>query len=96
MKHLNEAIEIATEVGATPPARFEEILKDEEHHVDYLEGHCTQSTKWVSRISCRSSLQGGRRKTGDRKAGWQISRFCIIAEITWCASCSRAGATPCT
>jgi len=39
VKHLNEAIEIAAEVGDnTSRALFEEILKDEEHHVDYLEG----------------------------------------------------------
>jgi len=39
VKHLNEAIEIATDVGDNASrALFEEILKDEEHHVDYLEG----------------------------------------------------------
>lgn len=39
VKQLNEAIEIAREVGDnTSRALFEEILKDEEHHVDYLEG----------------------------------------------------------
>jgi bacterioferritin len=39
VKQLNEAIEISTEAGDnTSRALFEEILKDEEHHVDYLEG----------------------------------------------------------
>jgi len=39
VKQLNEAIAISTDVGDnTSRALFEEILKDEEHHVDYLEG----------------------------------------------------------
>src|SRR5262249_34902762 len=39
VKQLNQAIEISTAVGDnTSRALFEEILKDEEHHVDYLEG----------------------------------------------------------
>ncbi|HEV2698415.1 MAG TPA: ferritin-like domain-containing protein, partial [Terriglobales bacterium] len=39
VKHLNQAIEISVDVGDhTSRALFEEILKDEEHHVDYLEG----------------------------------------------------------
>ena len=39
VKHLNEAIKIATEVGDNASrALFEEILGDEEEHVDYLEG----------------------------------------------------------
>jgi bacterioferritin len=39
VKHLNSAIELSVEVGDnTSRALFEEILKDEEHHVDYLEG----------------------------------------------------------
>jgi bacterioferritin len=39
VKHLNEAIKIATEVGDNAScALFEEILEDEEEHVDYLEG----------------------------------------------------------
>jgi len=39
VKQLNQAIEISTEAGDnTSRALFEEILKDEEHHVDYLEG----------------------------------------------------------
>jgi len=39
VKHLNKAIELSVEVGDnTSRALFEEILKDEEHHVDYLEG----------------------------------------------------------
>ena len=38
-KHLNEAIKIATEVGDNASrALFEEILGDEEEHIDYLEG----------------------------------------------------------
>jgi bacterioferritin len=38
VKHLNEAIKIATEVGDNASrALFEEILGDEEEHVDYLE-----------------------------------------------------------
>ena len=38
-KQLNEAIEIAVAAGDNASrALFEEILKDEEHHVDYLEG----------------------------------------------------------
>jgi len=37
--HLNSAIKDATEVGDNASrALFEEILKDEEEHVDYLEG----------------------------------------------------------
>jgi bacterioferritin len=37
--HLNSAIKLATEVGDNASrALFEEILKDEEEHVDYLEG----------------------------------------------------------
>ena len=39
VKHLNEAIKIASEVGDNASrALFEEILGDEEEHVDYLEG----------------------------------------------------------
>lgn len=39
VKHLNGAIKIATEVGDNASrALFEEILGDEEEHVDYLEG----------------------------------------------------------
>jgi len=39
VKHLNEAIKIATEVGDNASrALFEDILRDEEEHVDYLEG----------------------------------------------------------
>lgn len=39
VKQLNEAIAISTDVGDNASrALFEEILKDEEHHVDYLEG----------------------------------------------------------
>jgi bacterioferritin len=39
VKHLNDAIKIATEVGDNASrALFEEILGDEEEHVDYLEG----------------------------------------------------------
>jgi len=39
VKQLNGAIEISSEIGDnTSRALFEEILKDEEHHVDYLEG----------------------------------------------------------
>lgn len=39
VKQLNGAIAISTDVGDnTSRALFEEILKDEEHHVDYLEG----------------------------------------------------------
>lgn len=39
VKQLNEAIESAVKIGDnTSRALFEEILKDEEHHVDYLEG----------------------------------------------------------
>jgi bacterioferritin len=38
-KQLNEAIEDAVKVGDNASrALFEDILKDEEHHVDYLEG----------------------------------------------------------
>jgi bacterioferritin len=39
VKHLNEAIQVATEVGDNASrALFEDILVDEEEHVDYLEG----------------------------------------------------------
>jgi bacterioferritin len=39
VKQLNDAIETSTEVSDNASrALFEEILKDEEHHVDYLEG----------------------------------------------------------
>ena len=39
VKHLNAAIKTATDVGDNASrALFEEILKDEEEHVDYLEG----------------------------------------------------------
>ena len=39
VKHLNAAIKYATEVGDNASrALFEEILEDEEEHVDYLEG----------------------------------------------------------
>jgi bacterioferritin len=39
VKQLNEAIESSVKIGDnTSRALFEEILKDEEHHVDYLEG----------------------------------------------------------
>ncbi len=39
VKHLNGAIKVATEVGDNASrALFEEILTDEEEHVDYLEG----------------------------------------------------------
>lgn len=39
VKHLNEAIKVATEVGDNASrALFEDILGDEEEHVDYLEG----------------------------------------------------------
>ncbi len=39
VKQLNKAIETSVEVGDNASrALFEEILKDEEHHVDYLEG----------------------------------------------------------
>src|ERR1700722_5973391 len=39
VKQLNASIKIATEASAKPSrALFEEILKDEEEHVDYLEG----------------------------------------------------------
>jgi bacterioferritin len=39
VKQLNEAIHTATEVGDNASrALFEEILNDEEEHVDYLEG----------------------------------------------------------
>jgi len=39
VKHLNEAIKVATEVGDNASrALFEDILVDEEEHVDYLEG----------------------------------------------------------
>jgi bacterioferritin len=39
VKQLNEAIEISTKVGDNASrSLFEDILKDEEHHVDYLEG----------------------------------------------------------
>lgn len=47
VKQLNGAIEVSTEVGDnTSRALFEEILKDEEHHVDYLEGqlHAIEET----------------------------------------------------
>ena len=39
MHHLNSAIKLAVEVGDNASrALFEEILKDEEEHVDHLEG----------------------------------------------------------
>jgi bacterioferritin len=39
VKQLNHAIELSVEVGDNASrALFEEILRDEEHHVDYLEG----------------------------------------------------------
>ena len=39
VKHLNSAIQLAVEVGDNASrALFEEILKDEEEHVDHLEG----------------------------------------------------------
>jgi bacterioferritin len=39
VKHLNNAIKFATEAGDNASrALFEEILADEEEHVDYLEG----------------------------------------------------------
>ena len=39
VKQLNEAIKVSAEVGDNASrALFEEILKDEEEHVDYLEG----------------------------------------------------------
>jgi bacterioferritin len=39
VKQLNEAIHTATQVGDNASrALFEEILKDEEEHVNYLEG----------------------------------------------------------
>jgi len=39
VKHLNEAIALSRDVGDNASrALFEEILKDEEEHVDYLEG----------------------------------------------------------
>ncbi len=39
VKQLNEAIETSVKVGDNASrALFEDILKDEEHHVDYLEG----------------------------------------------------------
>ncbi len=39
VKHLNGAIKVATEVGDNASrALFEDILVDEEEHVDYLEG----------------------------------------------------------
>jgi bacterioferritin len=39
VKQLNQAIETSVEVGDNASrALFEDILKDEEHHVDYLEG----------------------------------------------------------
>jgi bacterioferritin len=39
VKQLNHAIEVSVEVvDNASRALFEEILKDEEHHVDYLEG----------------------------------------------------------
>ena len=39
VKHLNEAIDASTKAGDnTSRSLFEEILKEEEHHVDYLEG----------------------------------------------------------
>src|SRR5579864_1122295 len=39
MKQLNGAIKVATEVGDNASrALFEEILADEEEHIDYLEG----------------------------------------------------------
>ena len=39
VKQLNDAIRVATEVGNNASrALFEEILGDEEDHVDYLEG----------------------------------------------------------
>jgi bacterioferritin len=39
VKQLNEAIELSTKVGDNASrALFEDILKDEEHHVDYIEG----------------------------------------------------------
>jgi len=38
-KQLNEAIQDSVKVGDNASrALFEDILKDEEHHVDYLEG----------------------------------------------------------
>ena len=39
VKHLNEAIKVATEVGDNASRElFEQILVDEEHHIDYIEG----------------------------------------------------------
>jgi bacterioferritin len=39
VKQLNEAIEVSTKVGDNASrSLFEDILKEEEHHVDYLEG----------------------------------------------------------
>jgi bacterioferritin len=39
VKQLNQAIETSVKVGDNASrALFEDILKDEEHHVDYLEG----------------------------------------------------------
>ena len=47
VKQLNEAIELSTKVGDNASrALFEDILKDEEHHVDYIEGqlHAIEET----------------------------------------------------
>jgi bacterioferritin len=39
VKRLNEAIKVSREVGDNASRElFERILKDEEHHIDYLEG----------------------------------------------------------
>jgi len=39
VKQLNDAIRVATEVGDNASrALFQEILGDEEEHIDYLEG----------------------------------------------------------
>lgn len=39
VRHLNSAIKLAVEVGDNASrALFEEILKDEEEHVDHIEG----------------------------------------------------------
>jgi len=57
VKHLNGAIQNAVEANDNASrALFEEILNDEEEHVDYLEGQSTRSARSVSRTISPSSF----------------------------------------
>jgi bacterioferritin len=67
VKHLNQAIKVATEVGDNASrALFEDILFDEEEHVDYLEGqlHAIDEMGIENYLATTASQGRGRKRVG--------------------------------